>query len=99
MKKRTNYTLSKADLIEKVYAKMGYNKKHTERVVETFFDLIKNSLNEGTGVKISRFGKFFLKDKKARKGRNPKTGEAVMISDRRVVLFHPSSQLKKSLQS
>ena len=99
MKKRSNYTLSKADLVESVYNKIGYNKSHTEKMVTAFFDIMKDSLKEGTGIKISKFGKFFLKDKKARKGRNPKTGETVMISARRVTLFHPSSHLKKLLQS
>lgn len=99
MKKRAGYTLSKADLVEKVYHKMGYSRNHTEKMLTFFFDIIKDSLKTGAAVKISRFGKFFVRAKKARKGRNPKTGEPVMISARKVTLFHPSSQFKKELQS
>ena len=99
MKKRSSYTLSKADLTESVYNKTGYSRKHTEKIVSTFFDIIKDSLKEGARVKISKFGKFFLKNKKKRQGRNPKTGEPIMISARKVTLFHPSSHLKKSIQN
>jgi len=97
-KKRSSYTLSKADLIENVYNKIGYNKKQTEQIVSSFFDIIKDSLKQGSQVKISRFGKFFQKNKKERQGRNPKTGEPVVISARKVTLFHPSPYLKKIIQ-
>ena len=99
MKKRSNYTLSKADLVVAVYNKMGYSKKHTEKIVTTFFNLIQHSLEKKTEVKISKFGKFFVRNKKARKGRNPKTGEPAIISARKVIVFHVSSHLKKLLQT
>ncbi|MBC6415870.1 MAG: integration host factor subunit alpha [Bdellovibrionales bacterium] len=95
MKKRSHQTLKKSDLVNSVYNKIGYSKKHGESVIDSFFNIIKESLNEGVGVKINKFGKFILKDKRARPGRNPRTGENLTISPRRVILFHASSNLKK----
>ena len=97
MKKRSSYTLSKINLITNVYHKTGYNKEFSKEIVNSFFDVITSSLKQGAGVKISKFGKFFLRDKKARIGRNPGTGEQTMISARRVTCFKASPHLKKEL--
>ena len=99
MKARASQTSTKADLVKAVYDKIGYSKKYTEGVVDAFFDIVKESLNQGKGIKINKFGKFILKDRKAKKGRNLKTGETVMVAPRRVVLFRASVHLKKLFKS
>lgn len=88
-------TLTKADIATAVYNKIGYSKKFSEKLVDDLFEEIKNDLINGQGIKIHGFGKFILKDKKARKGRNPQTGQTLTIPERRVLLFHASSYLKK----
>ena len=99
MKTRASQTLTKADLVKAVYGKIGYSKKYTENIVDTFFDIIKESLNQGKGIKINKFGKFILKDRKAKKGRNLKTGGTVTVAPRRVVLFRSSTHLKNLFKS
>ena len=88
-------TLTKANIAKAVHNKIGYNKKFCRELVDEFFDTIKNHLIKGQGIKIHGFGKFILKDKKPRKGRNPQTGKALIISARRVLLFHASTIFKK----
>ena len=88
-------TLTKADITQAVYNKMGYSKSFAAELVDFFFNTIKSHLQKGQGVQFHGFGKFILKDKKERKGRNPQTGESVVIPKRRVLLFKPSSILKK----
>ena len=88
-------TLTKSDIVQAVYNKIGYTKKFSEELVDELFNNIKNHLLKGQGIKIHGFGKFILKDKKPRRGRNPKTGKALTISARRVLLFHASSNFKK----
>ena len=78
-------SLTKADLTEHLFDELGLNKREAKEIVEQMFESIKESLEKGEQVKISGFGKFELKDKEARPGRNPKTGEDVSISARRVV--------------
>ena len=90
-----NKILTKADIVQAVYNKIGYSKKFSAELVNGFFHSIKNHLIKGQGIKIHGFGKFTLKDKKPRKGRNPQTGETLTISARRVLLFHASTSLKK----
>ena len=87
--------LTKADIAKAVYNKIGYSKVHCEDLVDSFFEMIKDHLKKGTGVQIHGFGKFILKDKKARRGRNPQTGEELTIKARRVLLFHASEIFKK----
>ena len=86
--------MTKADLIEAVYQKEGFSKGESQELVELVFEIIKFTLESGENVKLSRFGNFVLKDKKSRTGRNPKTGETLEISARRVVTFRPSDVLK-----
>lgn len=92
---KSRQKLTKLDISEAVYNKIGYSKKFSEELVDELFEYIKNHLIKGQGIKIHGFGKFVLKDKKPRKGRNPKTGKSLIISARRVLLFHTSTALKK----
>lgn len=87
-------TLTKADIIERVYSKIGFSKKEASDLVELVFSTLKKSLNEGEKVKISGFGNFTVKEKKERAGRNPQTGKQITISARRVLTFKPSQVLK-----
>lgn len=90
-----NKTLTKADISKVVYSKIGYSQKFSEELVEDFLDIVKSYLLKGQGIKFHNFGKFTLKDKKARKGRNPQTGKPVRISARRVLTFQASTNFKK----
>ena len=88
-------TLTKAELADILVDKVaGMNKNDAKDIVELFFEEIRQALESGEEVKISGFGNFQLRDKPQRPGRNPKTGEEVPISARRVVTFHASQKLK-----
>ncbi len=87
-------TLTKAELAELLFEQVGLNKREAKDMVETFFDEIRKALEEGEAVKLSGFGNFQLRDKPQRPGRNPKTGEEIPITARRVVTFHASQKLK-----
>jgi integration host factor subunit alpha len=87
-------TLTKADLADLLFEKVGLNKREAKDMVETFFEEIRLSLENGDSVKLSGFGNFQLRDKPQRPGRNPKTGEEIPITARRVVTFHASQKLK-----
>ncbi len=87
-------TLTKAELAELLFEQVGLNKREAKDMVETFFDEIRNALEHGESVKLSGFGNFQLRDKPQRPGRNPKTGEEIPITARRVVTFHASQKLK-----
>ena len=87
-------SLTKIDIIDSIYDEIGIPKKECVSIVESVFDIIKEELNNGNDVMISGFGKWTVKSKRERKGRNPKTGEALMINARRVVTFKPSSVLR-----
>lgn len=89
--------LTKADLAEYLHEQIGLNKREARDVIEAFFHEISTALVTGQDVKLSGFGNFELRDKPARPGRNPKTGEPVTISARRVVTFKPSQQLRKQV--
>lgn len=90
--------MTKADLVETVFEKVGLSKVESQGIIETVFDTIKQTLTEGESVKISGFGTFNVKKKNARRGRNPKTGEDLQITPRRVITFRPSNHLKKNLE-
>lgn len=90
-------TLTKADIVEKVYNKIGFSKKEALELVELVFDSLKDVLVAGDKVKISGFGNFDIKEKKSRVGRNPQTGDQITISARRVLTFKPSQVLKNIL--
>lgn len=87
-------TLTKAELAELLFEQVGLNKREAKDMVETFFGEIRDALERGESVKLSGFGNFQLRDKPQRPGRNPKTGEEIPISARRVVTFHASQKLK-----
>jgi len=95
----TIMSLTKIDIIDSVYEKLGIPKKECIRIVESVFEIIKDDLDKGHGVMISGFGKWTVKAKKKRKGRNPKTGEALMIDARKVVTFKPSTVLRDAVNS
>lgn len=88
------YTLTKAELAELLFQQVGLNKREAKDMVETFFAEICDALIKGEAVKLSGFGNFQLRDKPQRPGRNPKTGEEIPITARRVVTFHASQKLK-----
>lgn len=92
------FTLTKAELAEMLFEKVGLNKREAKDMVETFFDEIRAALERGESVKLSGFGNFQLRDKPQRPGRNPKTGEEIPISARRVVTFHASQKLKAQIE-
>lgn len=92
-------TLTKAELAELLFEQVGLNKREAKDMVETFFDEIRNALERGESVKLSGFGNFQLRDKPQRPGRNPKTGEEIPITARRVVTFHASQKLKTMVET
>jgi integration host factor subunit alpha len=90
--------LTKATLAEKLFEELGLNKREAKEVVELFFEEIRHSLESGQSVKLSAFGNFDLRDKSQRPGRNPKTGEEIPITARRVVTFKPGQKLKAKVE-
>ncbi|MCY4221402.1 MAG: integration host factor subunit alpha [Thiotrichales bacterium] len=91
--------LTKADMAEKLYEELGLNKREAKELVEMFFEEICAALEAGTQVKLSGFGNFDLRDKNERPGRNPKTGEDIPITARRVVTFRPGQKLKARVEA
>ena len=91
-------TLTKSDIVENLNNEIGLNKREAKELVDMLFNDIKNLLSEGHEVKLSGFGNFQLRDKSARPGRNPRTGEDVEISARRVVTFKSGQKLKESVK-
>ena len=91
-------TLTKAELAELLFERLGLNKRESKDMVEGFFDIIHSTLAEGDDVKLSGFGNFTIRRKAPRPGRNPRTGEAIPIAARNVVTFHASSKLKGVVQ-
>jgi len=92
-------TLTKAELAALLFEKVGLNKREAMDMVEAFFEEIRIKLESGDSVNLSGFGHFQLRDKPQRPGRNPKTGEPVPISARRVVTFHASQKLKAVVEN
>tara|TARA_B100000965_G_C19440479_1_gene690622 strand:- start:476 stop:772 length:297 start_codon:yes stop_codon:yes gene_type:complete len=86
--------LTKKDIINSIYMQLGFSKKISENILEDFIDIIISSISKNDKVKISNFGTFFLKRKNKRLGRNPKTKESKIISERNVITFKPSKELK-----
>ena len=89
--------MTKAELIEAVYSKVGISKKESADLVEMIFDTMKDTLSKGEKIKISGFGNFVVREKRSRMGRNPQTGESMEISARKVLTFRPSQVLKHDL--
>ncbi|MBU2862709.1 integration host factor subunit alpha [Reinekea marina] len=91
--------LTKAEMAERLYDELGLNKREAKEMVEIFFEEIRESLVNNEQVKLSGFGNFDLRDKRQRPGRNPKTGEEIPISARRVVTFRPGQKLKVTVEA
>src|SRR5512137_2617939 len=91
------FTMTKADIIESVYEKVGFSKKESAEIVELVFDTMKETLERGEKIKISGFGNFVVRQKRPRIGRNPQTGQEIEITARRVLTFRPSQVLKAAL--
>ena len=97
--RRAIMSLKKIDIIDSAYEKLGIPKKDCVHLVESVFDIIKDDLGKGNDVMISGFGKWTVKAKKRRRGRNPQTGQALMIDARKVVTFKPSAVLRDAVNS
>ena len=90
--------LTKADLVDGLFDELGLNKREAKEFVDLFFSQLSTTLEDGEVIKLSGFGNFSLRDKKERPGRNPKTGEEIPISARRVVTFRPGQKLKARVE-
>ncbi|MBZ0274253.1 integration host factor subunit alpha [bacterium] len=90
--------MTKADLVNNIYERVGFSKKESAKIVEMVFDLIKETLERGEKIKISGFGNFVVREKRARIGRNPQTNKEITISARRVLTFKPSQVLRSALK-
>lgn len=88
-------TVTKAELVERLFMELGLNRREARELVEQFFEEIKHSLERGDEVRISGFGNFGVRDKRERPGRNPKTGKEIPITARRVVTFRAGQKLKQ----
>ncbi len=91
--------LTKAEMAERLFEELGLNKREAKEIVEQFFEEIRGALENGQQVKLSGFGNFDLRDKKQRPGRNPKTGQEIPITARRVVTFRPGQKLKARVEA
>ena len=89
--------MTKVDVVEAIYEKVGFSKKEVAKIAESIFDIVKESLQQEDKIKISGFGNFVVRKKRARRGRNPQTGDDIEISSRRILTFKPSQVLKAAL--
>jgi integration host factor subunit alpha len=89
--------MTKGDIVERISEKIGFSKKEASEVVDSIFEVLKSRLADGGKVKISGFGNFVVNEKRPRKGRNPQTGEEIVIRGRRVLSFKASPVLKKAM--
>jgi integration host factor subunit alpha len=90
--------MTKAEIVQAVYTKLGgFSKKESSDLVDLVFETIKETLGRGEKIKISGFGNFVLRDKRQRQGRNPQTGDPIVITERRVLSFRASQLLKQAL--
>ncbi len=92
-------SLTKADLADTLFEEVGLNKREAKEFVDAWFETIRQALEDGDHVKLSGFGNFQLRDKNQRPGRNPKTGEEIPISARRVVTFKPGQKLRARVEA
>ena len=91
--------MTKVDIVENIYEKVGFSKKEVAKIVEYIFDIIKESLIKEDKIKISGFGNFVVRKKRSRRGRNPQTGNDIEISARRILTFKPSQVLKGDINT
>ena len=92
-------SLTKADIADRLFDEVGLNKREAKEFVDSFFEAVRNSLEGGENVKLSGFGNFQLREKNPRPGRNPKTGEEIPITARRVVTFRPGQKLRARVEA
>ena len=92
-------SLTKAEIADRLFEEVGLNKREAKEFVDAFFEAIKDALEGGENVKLSGFGNFQLREKNQRPGRNPKTGEEIPISARRVVTFRPGQKLRARVEA
>jgi integration host factor subunit alpha len=92
-------SLTKADIADRLFNEVGLNKREAKEFVDAYFEIIRQALESGENVKLSGFGNFQLRDKNQRPGRNPKTGEEIPISARRVVTFRPGQKLRARVEA
>jgi len=92
-------SLTKADIANRLFDEVGLNKREAKEFVDAYFEIIKAALEHGENVKLSGFGNFQLREKNERPGRNPKTGEEIPISARRVVTFRPGQKLRARVEA
>ena len=90
-------TMTKADIVEIIHQKIGFGRKESTEIVEQVFEIIQETLESGEKVKISGFGNFVVRQKRPRRGRNPKSGNEIVISARKVVTFKSGNVLRKAL--
>jgi len=96
---KISVAMTKADIVEALYEKVGFSKKEAADLVELVFDTLKGTLGKGQKIKISGFGNFVVREKRSRVGRNPQTGESIQISARKVLTFRPSQVLRAEVNS
>ncbi len=92
-------SLTKADIADRLFEEVGLNKREAKEFVDAYFEAIREALEGGENVKLSGFGNFQLREKNSRPGRNPKTGEEIPISARRVVTFRPGQKLRARVEA
>jgi len=92
-------SLTKADIADRLFNEVGLNKREAKEFVDAYFEIIRQALENGENVKLSGFGNFQLREKNQRPGRNPKTGEEIPISARRVVTFRPGQKLRARVEA
>ncbi len=92
-------SLTKADMADRLFDEVGLNKREAKEFVDAYFEIIRAALEDGENVKLSGFGNFQLREKNQRPGRNPKTGEEIPISARRVVTFRPGQKLRARVEA
>ena len=91
--------MTKADIINSLYEKLGLSKKETAAIVEIVLETVKENLQDGGKIKIAGFGNFIVKEKADRRGRNPQTGDEIVISARKILTFKPSQVLKAEINA
>ena len=99
LRQTCSVTITKADIVDRVYEKVGFSKKEATEVVDSVFEVMKRRLEQGRKVKVSGFGNFVVHEKRPRRGRNPQTGETITIRGRRVLGFKASPTLKRRMNS
>lgn len=91
--------MTKADVVARIHQKIGFSKKESAEIVESVFNILKDTLESGEKIKIAGFGNFVVKQKADRRGRNPQTGDTITINARRILTFKPSQVLKSAINS